>query len=112
MKLIEEIREMDDSSLIQLHNDYCEANRLHDVIYNNDEEFFNTFCKTPYEALELTRKGGYKHLDKYVLFDAYGFIESLTDLQSTLEFEEIAEWVENNEYHEKYNLTKEEESEF
>ena len=66
---------------------------LYDLDYQlNDEDFFNTyFYNNPNEAVRSSYYGDYNYMDDYVKFNAYGNLESCTEL----EFEEqLKDYVE------------------
>ena len=49
-------------------------------VYENDEEFFNTFFENnPMEAVRATYYGDYNFNDNYVKFNGYGNIESFSE---------------------------------
>lgn len=50
----------------------------HLIVYENDEEFFNTFFQNnPLEAVRAAYYGNYKYNDEYVKFNGYDNLESL-----------------------------------
>lgn len=49
-------------------------------VYENDEEFFNTFFHgNPSEAVRASCYGDYNYMDEYVRFNGYGNLESLNE---------------------------------
>ena len=51
-------------------------------VYENDEEFFEMFFEgKPMEIARMTYYGDYKYMDKYVRFNGYGNLETLSDYQ-------------------------------
>lgn len=49
--------------------------------WENDEEFFNTFFEgKPMEVARATYYGDYRFMDEYVKFNAYGNLESTSDI--------------------------------
>lgn len=46
------------------------------VIYDNDEDFFNTYFSTPLEAVRASFYGDYNYNDNYVRFNGYGNLDS------------------------------------
>lgn len=58
----------------------------------NDEEFFNTyFYNKPDEAVRATYYGNYNYMDDYVRFNAYGNLESCSELEYEKELENYKE---------------------
>lgn len=58
----------------------------------NDEEFFNTyFYNKPDEAVRATYYGDYNYMDDYVRFNAYGNLESCSELEYEKELENYKE---------------------
>lgn len=56
---------------------YAAQEYLEDVvIYENDEEFFNTFFNSPMDAVRAAVYGEYNFMDKYVTFNGYGNLKS------------------------------------
>lgn len=52
------------------------------IMYENDEEFFNTFYQEePSEAVRAVYYGNYKYMDDYVRFDGYYNLESFDEWQ-------------------------------
>lgn len=53
---------------------------LHLEVFENDEEFFETFfCEAPLEAVRSALYGDYNYNDEYVKFDGYNNLESLDE---------------------------------
>lgn len=51
-------------------------------VWENDEEFFNTFFEgKPLEAVRATFYGDFRYMDEYVRFNGYGNLESLNEYQ-------------------------------
>ena len=76
-------------------------------VYENDEDFFNTFfANNPAEAVRASFYGDYNWADDYVRFNAYGNIESCTDWEYQDEIksnmQEILEKIIDN--HEDINI--------
>lgn len=58
----------------------------------NDKEFFNTyFYNKPDEAVRATYYGDYNYMDDYVRFNAYGNLESCSELEYEKELENYKE---------------------
>ena len=50
-QVIEQLKEMSDSSLQVCHNNYCSSLGYEDEIYDNDEYNINEHFNTPFDAL-------------------------------------------------------------
>lgn len=60
--------------------------------YENDEYFFRDFFGDKVnEAVRATYYGDYNYMDDYVRFNAYGNLDSVSELQYEKELEENAE---------------------
>jgi hypothetical protein len=92
---IEQLKDLEDTTLIQLWNDYCQENNMYDdTIYENDEDFLNTF--TPLEVAQRVSYGEYQYRDMYVKFNGYGNFVSFTytsDVYSHIDFDELLKWL-------------------
>lgn len=68
---------MDRNELVSLNNAYCRAIGSEGEVYENDEDFFNTFFEgKPFEAVRAAHYGEYKYSDDYVRFNGYANLES------------------------------------
>lgn len=50
-------------------------------VWENDDDFFNTFFVEPMEVARAIHFGDYNYNDEYVTFNAYGNLVSYTDYQ-------------------------------
>lgn len=77
--IVSQIENMSSSELFELHNTFCQsANYLDDEIYNNDEDFFNTYFEgRPAEVARSCFYGDYNYSHDYVKFNGYGNLVSL-----------------------------------
>ena len=48
-------------------------------VYENDEEFFETYFSDPMEAVRATQFGNYNYSDDYVKFNGYGNLDSCSE---------------------------------
>lgn len=75
--VVEAINELKTSDLVALNNTYSIENSIDSEVYENDEEFFETyFEKGAFEALRAAHFGEYKWHEDYVRFNGYGNLES------------------------------------
>ena len=77
--IINKINEMDTKELIYLNNTYCQENNFSDdEIFENNEDFFETFFYGKVtEAVRAAIYGQYNFSDDYVKFNGYGNLESI-----------------------------------
>ena len=99
-KILKAINEMTENELIQLNNTYCQNISSDSEVWENDEEFFNTFFEgKTNEALIAAHFGDYNWSHNYVKFNGYGNLESFDYFQKKdlYEYPEtIAEYIEEN----------------
>lgn len=63
---------------------------------SNDDEFFDVcFFNDPMGAVRVTQYGDYHYMDDYVLFNAYGNLDSYNDYEAMNEFREYKEEIAN-----------------
>jgi len=76
--IVNQINNLDTEDLIRLNNSYCqEANYSDNEIYENDEDFFETFFRNNViDAVRSASYGEYNFSEKYVKFNGYGNLES------------------------------------
>lgn len=102
--IIKQINDLSTDDLVNLNNAYCSSCNLCDKeIYNNDEEFFNTFFEgRPMEVARSIYYGNYRFMDEYVKFNGYGNIESLNSYEIAADnlagsIDEITDYVIENQ---------------
>lgn len=93
-------------TLIAWWNDFCaEVRGYEDRIYENDEDFFEENFSNADSAVRAVCYGEYHYTDEYVVFNAYGNLESFDGrkARSRIDYDELAEWM-----HEKgcYEITE------
>lgn len=76
--IIDIINAMDQSDLIQLNNEYCQAiNAMDSEIFSNDQDFLETFFSNNLDGLARSIcYGDYNYSHDFVRFDGYGNLES------------------------------------
>jgi hypothetical protein len=68
---------LSNDELIYLHNTYCQnAGSCDDEIYNNDEDFFETYFGNAMEAVRAVAFGDYNYSHDYIIFNGYGNLET------------------------------------
>jgi len=97
--LEEYIESLNEDELLFLNNEYTE----YDEVYYNDEYFLDEYFSTPTEAVRAVYYGKYKYLDRYVIFNAYGNLESADDLSDLICLSDLIDILEEknillNEY--------------
>lgn len=73
------IENLDDETLRNVHNKYCEEKRLNeDWIYNNSDDEFDEFFadETPSELARKISYGNYNFTDPYFIITGYGNLKS------------------------------------
>jgi hypothetical protein len=84
-EVIEIIENMDSYELVQLNNEYCQAaNYLDSEIFENDEDFFQTFFSDALRAIQATQFGDYRFHDNWVTFNGYGNLDSFNSVENNL----------------------------
>ena len=78
----ENILNMDPSSVMVLHNEYCEQKSYtDDMIWHNDAFTINEFFTNSFDALKSMFYGGYNPNDEFFKFDGYGNLESINQYE-------------------------------
>ena len=109
-QLTDFVEDLEWSYLVALWNDYAiDSNYSDDVVYENDEDFFENNFKSPYEAVSAWYRGDYKFGDRYVKFNGYANLNSYDDINDVVDKESLIDWlVENVERAEDYGFDFEE----
>lgn len=91
---------LSDSELVSIHNEYCqEMGYSDDEIFNNDEEFFNTFFNGKViEAVRAISYGEYSYGHEYVKFNGYGNLESFDNPTEEIDIKAIAAAILEEEF--------------
>lgn len=99
-QIIEAINEMDTNEIFDLNNTFCdEANYFDDVIYCNDDDFFDMAFSSKMEAVRAAVYGNYSYHHDFVKFDGYGNLESFDRLTADNlpdMVQNIAEYIHDN----------------
>jgi hypothetical protein len=100
-KVIDIINDMNEAELVQLNNEYCQAQNYSDnEIFFNDEDFFSTFFeKDVIGAVRAVSYGSYNYSHEYVKFNGYGNLESFSYFNTDElceSVETIAEYIADN----------------
>jgi len=98
MKTIkEQFLNLGNGDMLGVWQEVCELFNLYDsAVYNNDEEFFELFGGTAYEALQRAHFGGYNWSDSFVMFDGYGNFESGNYIEEMIDIDQAVECIEAN----------------
>jgi len=68
--LVQHLETLDLSDLVSINNQYCQNNNYNDdEIYENNEDFFETFFSTKLEAVRAVVYGEYNYTHDYVRFN-------------------------------------------
>jgi hypothetical protein len=105
------LKDLSNADLVMAHNQMCQnTQRGDDEIYNNDEEFFNTFFDGKVlDAVRAVSYGDFNYSHEFVMFNGYANLESFSDPTDKIDLSEIAEDIMENEND--YNIEFEEEDE-
>ena len=75
------LKDMTNSQLLNLWDTYCNnSTNMDDYIYENDDEELQYMFSSISEALRAACYGNYNFTDPYVKFNAYGNLQSLSDM--------------------------------
>ena len=78
-------------TMVQEINEYSDELDYLDV-WENEQEFFETFFQgREYEVARSICYGDYRYMDKWVRFDGYANLQSLSDWQADKEIEDCAD---------------------
>lgn len=78
----ENILNMDPSSVMVLHNEYCDQKSYRDdMIWHNDAFTINEFFTNSFDALKSMFYGRYNPNDEFFKFDGYGNLESINQYE-------------------------------
>jgi hypothetical protein len=98
--ILAEINEMNETSLIELNNSYCESiNAFDNIVYPNEEEFFETLNWSGLRVAQATFYGEYNYSHDWVTFDGYGNFKSYQyfSVESLFELPKVmAEYIADN----------------
>lgn len=99
------LTELSDSELVSIHNDWCDENNGDDTIYNNDEDFFETyFSGKVMDAVRAIAFGEYEFNHDYVMFNGYANLESFDRVSDHVDIAELASWVLNEDSMSEYDM--------
>lgn len=116
-KVYDHIVNLDADDLMQLHNEYCEANNYpDDMIYINDGEFLNMVYPSASEFAKALASVDiqYNYNHAFVHFDGYGDLESSDDVSDFIHgYAELVDYVinDNGNYLDLWGIEPEEEEE-
>lgn len=116
-KVYDHIINLDADDLMQLHNEYCEANNYpDDMIYINDDEFIDMVYPRTSEFTKALASAGvqYCYNHDFVRFDGYGVLESSDDVSDFIHgYDELVAYVinDNGNYLDLWGIEPEEDEE-
>lgn len=80
------------SELVERWNEYAREHDGDNEIFNNDEDFFNTFFDGKVlEAIRAISFGDYRYNDDYIKFDGYANLETFNDPSDNIDISELAQ---------------------
>lgn len=94
---IEQLKEMNEPTLMQAHNDYCQTLGYEDEVFYNDEYEINSNFTSAFDVLNNLQH--YNLSDDYFYFHNGNLISFsyLTSEQSPITFSELAQWLINED---------------
>lgn len=99
-KIKEEIKRLNDSNMVALWNEYCDANSYYgDYIEYNDIDELLYGCK-PSEVLSKIDSKNYNVSDEYCVWDGWGELYSFDYAdcdESPFDLDSLAQWIYENE---------------
>lgn len=113
-KITEKLGAMDTERVIELWNECIEAKDMSDDrVYENGEDFFDTYFNSPYEAVLSAKLGDWRDCDVYVAFDGYANVVSFDywdDENSPIDVYILTNWLlENPEKAAEYGIEDDDE---
>ena len=83
---------LSNSDLVNTWNENAREHDSDNEIYNNDEDFFQTFFDGKLmEAIRSISYGDYNYSHEYVKFDGYANLQSFNDPSTHIDLTELAE---------------------
>lgn len=85
--------------IIRAWNNYCSEECMEDYIHSNDEYFFEEMFEKADDAVRAVCYGEYHYQDEYVVFNAYGNLDSFDywkDENSPIDLDILAEYLVDN----------------
>ena len=95
-EVLEMLRDMNDSDLVAVHNEYCDKvsyydDRIYDMYEINDL----LYGRSPLEIITDARDVDAN--DSYIRYDGYGNLESTDYPQDWMDLDEIADYIAEND---------------
>ena len=106
-QVIEQLKEMNISDIVNIYNDYADMNR-YEIVYNNDEDTINELFDSPWSAISLSNHDGYRDYDDYFTYNGYRLMSSfncIDDENSPIDIEELAQWLINEDKLADYDIS-------
>lgn len=98
-EMIDRIWDLDESDLLDVWCDYCEANRMwEDIISPNDEFFLENYSQM--EVAQKVANGEWLYSDDYVKVDGYGNFVSFSyksEIMEHIDIDPFVDWLIDNE---------------
>ena len=95
-EVLEMLRDMNDSDLVAVHNEYCDkVNYYDDKIYDMYEINDLLYGRSPLEIITDARDVDAN--DSYIRYDGYGNLESTDYPQDWMDLDEIADYIAEND---------------
>lgn len=95
-EVLEMLRDMNDSDLVAVHNEYCDKVSCYDdKIYDMYEINNLLYGRSPLEIITDARDVNAN--DSYIRYDGYGNLESTDYPQDWMDLDEIADYIVEND---------------
>ena len=95
-EVLEMLRDMNDSDLVAVHNEYCDkVSYYDDRIYDMHEINDLLYGRSPLEIITDARDVDVN--DSYIRYDGYGNLESTDYPQDWMDLDEIADYIAEND---------------
>lgn len=89
--VLEYLKNQDDNTIIQYHNEYCDRNNYaEDEIFNNDDEFFEMYFSDTFSAIRATQYGNYSYSDNYVVFNGQANLDTSNKPTDFIDYDALA----------------------
>ena len=106
-QVIEQLEQYNTEAMVSIYNQYADAMR-YERINDNDGHTINDLYSSPYDALLAASYGNYNPNHDYFTFDGYNNLSSFNftdDDNSPIDISELAEWINNNELYNNFDIT-------
>lgn len=98
--VVEYLDNLSTEDLIAVHNEYCQHNGYEYEIYENDDDFFETYFQGKVtDAIRAVFYGEYSYPEKYVRFDGYANLDTTDHPEEWIDTDDIASYILDDNEH-------------